>query len=127
MSVRMVMISGREVAIEQSQIPTNVRSNDRFVGLHPRSCVAYDANSETSVSVASCSTRPTLLQPAHLSRSSIAQIACRRRLEPASARQLSASQAVREIAQAWVTRLFCLEVNLYVGTRLFPCETLSHF
>lgn len=36
MSVQMVMINGRAVAIEQSQIPTNVRSSDRFVGLHPR-------------------------------------------------------------------------------------------
>lgn len=31
-SVRMVMIKGREIAIEQSQIPTNVRSSDRFAG-----------------------------------------------------------------------------------------------
>lgn len=37
MSVRMVMINGREVAIEQSQIFTSVRSSDRYVAriTHP--------------------------------------------------------------------------------------------
>lgn len=36
MAVRMVMIKGREIAIEQSTIPTKVLSSDRFVGWSPR-------------------------------------------------------------------------------------------